>query len=152
MIMVPDRCGILLQRQSQTLVLRSPRQRLESTNTEKSADAGTQWQKDNNFAILTMKQNCEPEVVDIIGLTRNANDVYNELKAKYEGKSVTDLGAVLANVIRLIYDDRTSTINEQVVDFDLRATLARGFSDKLKAFGEALKRGVGPVDKNSYVL
>ena len=67
--------------------------------------------------IISMKRNCEPEVVDIIGQSRNANDAYKELRAKYEGKTVTDLGAILANVVRLMYDDRNSTIEEHVTEF-----------------------------------
>ena len=67
-----------------------------------------------------MKCNCEPEVVDIIGLSRSANDAYNEFKAKYEGKTVTDLGAILANVVRLMYDDRNNTIEEHITEFDKR--------------------------------
>ena len=43
----------------------------------KSADAKvTHWRRDNNFAILTMKRNCENEAVDVIGLARTANEAY----------------------------------------------------------------------------
>jgi len=52
--------------------------------------------------ILTMKGNCEPEVIDTIGLTRNAHDSYHELKA---------------NIVRLNFDDRTTTIEELVSKF-----------------------------------
>jgi len=74
-----------------------------------------------------------------IGLTRSALEAYTKLKAKYEGKTVTDLGAVA----RFTFDDRTTTIDEHVVEFDrrwsfMKATLAGVFSDKLKDFGEAL--------------
>lgn len=70
--------------------------------TGKSTDDGKKalmWRRNNNFAILIMKRNCEPDVLDTIGLTRSTHEAYNELKAKYEGKTITDLGAVLANVI-----------------------------------------------------
>jgi len=114
---------------------------------EKSTDTGKKgiiWRRDNSFAILAMKRNCETKVIDTIGLTRSAHEAYTELKAKYEGKTVTDLGAVLANIVRFTFDDRTTTIDEHVAEFDqrwnfMKGTLASGgFSDKVKDFGEAL--------------
>jgi len=63
------------------------------------------WQGDNNFVILTLRWNCQPEVIDTIGLARNAHDVCKELKAKCEGK--TNLRAVLANIVHFIFDNRT---------------------------------------------
>ena len=103
------------------------------------------WRRDNNFAILTMKRNCEPEAVDLIGLARSAHEAYKELKAKYEGKTVTDLGAIIANIMRLVFDDRKGTIEEHVGEFEkrwrfMRATLSAGFTDKTKEFSEALQK------------
>ena len=111
-------------------------------STDDSKKALT-WRQDNNFAILTMKRNCELNVLDAIGLTRSAHEVYIELKAKYEGQTVTDLGAVLANIMRFTYDDRNSTIEEHVTEFDkrwnfMKGTLAGSFIDKVKEFGDAL--------------
>ena len=57
---------------------------------KKSSDTGKsalQWKRDNNFAIVTMKRNCEPGAVEIIGLSRGANGAFKELQAKYEGKA-----------------------------------------------------------------
>jgi len=90
-----------------------------------------------------MKRNCEPEIIDTIGLTKSAHEAYTELKAKYEGKTLTDLGAVLANVVRFTFDDRTITIEEHVAEFYrrwnfMKGTLAGGLSAKVKDFGEAL--------------
>jgi len=85
----------------------------------KSADTKVkQWRRDNNFAILTMKRNCESEAVDVIELARTANEAYLELQAKYEGKTISTLGALLINVIKTSYDDRTQTIEEHISDFD----------------------------------
>ena len=118
-------------------------------STIKAEKAGNKdlikWRRDNNFAILTMKRNCEPEAVDLIGLARSAHEAYKELKAKYEGKTVTDLGAIIANVIRLVFDDRKGTIEDHVGEFEkrwgfMRATLSAGFTDKTKEFGEALQK------------
>jgi len=65
-----------------------------------------------------MKRNCEREAVDVIGLARTANEVYLELQAKYEGKKISTLGALLINVIKTSYDDRTQTIEEHISDFE----------------------------------
>lgn len=61
-----------------------------ATGKARDVDAKA-WKKGNNFTILTMKRNCEKEVVDIIGLARTVNEAYEELKAKFEGKIVTTL-------------------------------------------------------------
>jgi len=104
-----------------------------------------------------MKRNCEPEIIDTIRLTRSAHEAYNELKVKYKGKTVTDLGAVLANTVRFTYDDRTTTIDEHVAEFDkrrsfMKATLAGGFDDKVKGFGEALTLLAKPDQANAEFL
>lgn len=61
-----------------------------------------------------MKRNYEPEAIEIIGLAGSANKACKELQAKYKGKTVTDLGAILANVIQLTFDDRKQTIEEKM--------------------------------------
>ena len=92
-----------------------------------------------------MKRNYEPEVVSIIGLCENVNEAFKELLAKFEGKTVTDLGAVLSNIIRLIFDDRNVTIDEHISGYEkrwnfMRSTLDGDFDTDLKEFGEALKK------------
>ena len=68
--------------------LRSWRLWREKTRTQilgKGKSAST-WQKDNNFAILTMKRNCEPEVVNTIELVKTAKEAYDKLKPNMKGK------------------------------------------------------------------
>ena len=91
----------------------------DPTTKGKSSSSDTKlWRKDNNFAILTMKRNCEREVVDIIGLAETANEAYKALKASFEGKTVTTLGALLTGVIKFGYDDRAHSIEEHIIEFD----------------------------------
>lgn len=83
--------------------------------------------------------------MDLIGLARSAHEAYKELKEKYEGKTVTDLVAIIANVIRLVFDDRKETIEDHVGEFEkrwgfMRATLSAGFTDKTTEFGKALQK------------
>jgi len=90
-----------------------------------------------------MKGNCESKAVDIIRLASMANKAYLELQAKYEGKTISTLGALLINVIKTSYDDRTQTIEEHISDFDkkwsfIRSTLGGGIPDDLKDFGKIL--------------
>jgi len=90
-----------------------------------------------------MKRNCESESVDVIGLARTANEAYLELQAKYEGKTISTLGALLINVIKTSWNDRTQTIEEHISDFDkkwsfMRSTLEGGIPDDLKEFGKIL--------------
>jgi len=90
-----------------------------------------------------MKRNCESKAVDVIGLARTANKAYLELQAKYEGKTISTLGALLINVIKTSYNDRTQTIKEHISDFDkkwsfMRSTLGGGILDDLKEFSKIL--------------
>ena len=70
-----------------------------------------------------MKRNCERKVVDIIGLAETANEAYEALKASFEGKTVTTLGALLIDVIKYGYDDRAHPIEEHIVEFDKKMEL-----------------------------
>jgi hypothetical protein len=58
-----------------------------STTTKHETDAGSlksitarkEWVKANYFAILTMKKNCEIEVVSRFGFSKTAKEVYDGL-------------------------------------------------------------------------
>ena len=65
-----------------------------------------------------MERNCEPEAVDLIGLARSTHEAYKELQAKYEGKTGTFLAAIIANIIRLVFDDPKITIEDHVGAFE----------------------------------
>lgn len=102
-----------------------------------------EWTKANYFAILTMKKNCEISISAKIGITKDAHQAYKNLKANYEGKPVTDLGVLLASITKLTYDDRSSTIEEHIAEFERKwdftaATLSTGEFTK-KKFGNELK-------------
>ena len=90
-----------------------------------------------------MKRNCEREVVDVIGLAETAHEAYEALKASFEGKTVTTLGALLIGVIKFSYDDRTHSIEEHITEFDkkwgyMRSMLGGAIPDELKEFGKIL--------------
>ena len=81
----------------------------------------------------------------MIGLCENANEAYEELAAKFKVKTVTDLRAVLSNITRLIFDDRKTTIDEHIAEYEkrwnfMRSTLNGDFDADIKEFGEALKK------------
>jgi hypothetical protein len=75
-----------------------------------------EWTKANYFALLTMKKNCGEEPLTKFELARKAHDAYRALKSQYEGKTVPELGAVLANVIRTTHDDGQNTIDEHITE------------------------------------
>src|ERR1700761_2062283 len=58
---------------------------------------------------------------------------------------ITDLGAVLAGVLRLTYNDREATIEEHITTFDkkwafMKSTVSSGeFDEHTKTFGVPLK-------------
>ncbi|RPB25732.1 hypothetical protein L211DRAFT_847536 [Terfezia boudieri ATCC MYA-4762] len=82
-----------------------------------------------------MGTNCEPSALSKIGITKDAHQAYKNLKAHFEGKTVTDLGVLLASIVKLSYDDR-STIEHYIEEFEwkldfMKATLSTGeFSKK----------------------
>lgn len=95
-----------------------------------------------------MKRNCEPEAIRIIGLARSTHDAYNSLKARFEGKTITDLGIILGGITRCTYDDRKQTIDEHIDEYEKRwnfmdATLTAEIGEedeKLKYFAESLTK------------
>ena len=85
--------------------------------TEKFSHAGSQndpekellekgdWTKYNFFAIMTMKNNNEAEVVTRFRLCRLASEAYRIFRSLYKGKTLIDLGTILANVTKLELND-----------------------------------------------
>ena len=94
---------------------------------------------------LTIINNCEPEVRAQIGSFPTAKEAYDELKKAYEGKSVTELGALMKSVTRMNFDDRKITIQEHIADFGrawntFTAITARLDLTKDDGFGTALQQ------------
>ena len=118
-------------------------------------DANTQrLKRDSDFAIFTSKKNCEPNGVRILCLTRYANEAYNELRAKLEGNTIPDLGAVLSSIPRLTSNDRNRTVGKHIAEVDkgynfVRATSSGptpGEDKDAKECGEGLSKPM----QNSY--
>jgi hypothetical protein len=92
-----------------------------------------------------MKKNCKDELLAKFELEKNASDAYIVLKSHYEGKTVTDIGAVLANINKYTYNDRAMTIEEHITEYErhwnfMKATLDDSdFPDKAKEFRKHLK-------------
>jgi hypothetical protein len=67
-------------------------QKPTTVTTKYETEAGSSKRiKANYFAVLTMKKNCETEVVSRFGLSKTAKEVYDELRALYGGKTVAEL-------------------------------------------------------------
>ena len=99
------------------------------------------WIKANNFALLKMKKNMEADVAIQIENERLAKEAYSVLKSLYAGKTVTDLGAVIAQVIKMVFDDRKLTIDEHIREYEQKWSnllATANAADKQKAFAEAL--------------
>ena len=79
-----------------------------------------EWLKADKFALLTMQKNCESEPLAKIEMCTTAKDAYEALKSQYEGKTATDIGTIIHDVFRMTYDDRTTTINDHITDYDKR--------------------------------
>jgi hypothetical protein len=93
-----------------------------------------------------VEKNCEDEPLAKFELEKNASDAYIVLKRHYEGKTVTDIGAVLANVIKYTYDDRAMAIEEHITECErcwnfMKATIGNSdFPNKEKEISKYLVR------------
>jgi len=91
-----------------------------------------------------MKNNCELEVRARIGSFQKAKDAFEGLKKAYEGKSITELGALMKNVTRLSFDDRKTSIQDHIAEYGRAwntfvAITARLDLSKDDGFGESLQ-------------
>ena len=100
-----------------------------------------EWTKANYFAVLTMRSHCELKELSKIRITEDAAQTYKNLKARYEGKTVTGLRVLLSSITKHEYDDRTQTVEEHIEntwDF-MRTVLLTGECSK-QVFGSSLKK------------
>ena len=80
------------------------------------------------------------------GLSRQAHEAYVILKTEFEGKTLTDIGPVLTGVIKLEFDDRKTTIEEHISEYErwwnfmISSLNGSEFSGEKKGFGEGLTR------------
>ena len=107
-------------------------------------DAKQMWKDVNGVVKLTIINNCEPEVWARIGSFPKAKEAYDELKKAFEGKSVTELGALMKSVTRMTFDDRKSLIQEHIAEYgrawnSFVAITARLDLTTDKGFGTALQ-------------
>jgi len=110
----------------------------------KEEDDWQMWDDANGVAKLTIINNCEIEVQARIGSFQKAKDAYDELKKAYEGKSVTELGALMKSVTRLAFDDWKLSIQDYIADYGMAwntfvAITARLDLKNDDGFGEGLK-------------
>ena len=117
-----------------------------------------QWREANVVALLTIKKNCDEEVRARIGGFREAKEAYEELKKAYEGKSVTELGALMKSVTRMHFDDRKTTIQDHIAEYgrawnSFVAITARLDLTNDKGFGTGLQHiAKGELAKVEFLL
>ena len=105
-----------------------------------------EWSRANSFALFTMRTNCEAEPLSKLGLVESSNEAYKALVAHYEGKTITDIGTLIDQVMKMNFDDRATTIEEHIGEFErnwsfMRATITNGnFPDNLKTDGDWMKK------------
>ena len=77
-----------------------------------------EWKRANYFCMLVMCKNAEEEPHNKISLFKDAHQGYQALQSAYEGKTVTDLGTVVNEVMKITYDDRSTTIEDHISNYD----------------------------------
>jgi len=88
-------------------------------------DATQEWQDGNDFALLTIFQNCEENVRTKIETCELASEAWKELKdtyeckTTYEGKSNTEFWALYEGLRKIKFNDRKETIEEHINNFEV---------------------------------
>ena len=73
-----------------------------------------EWKRVNYFCMLVMCKKAEEEPHNKISLFKDAHKVYKALQSAYEGKTVTDVGIVVNEVMIITYDDNSTTIEKHI--------------------------------------
>ena len=92
-----------------------------------------EWQRANYFCVLLMYKNAEDEPHNKISLFKDAAQAYKALRSAYEGKTVTDLGTVVNEVMKITYDDRSTTIEKHINTYDKKWGFMRSTITGMKA-------------------
>ena len=104
------------------------------------------WSKADKFTAYAIGYNCEEEAASKLGIGISANKMYKGLVANYQGKTVTDMGGLIRNVVRMNFDYRTHTIDEHIGEFErnwnfIRTTIGSGkFPDNMKEDEDWMKK------------
>jgi hypothetical protein len=67
-----------------------------------------------------MRKNCEEAVFSKFWMKRTAKAVWDTLKSLYEGNTVIDYGTLLCSISKLTYNDRESTIEAHISEYERR--------------------------------
>jgi hypothetical protein len=72
----------------------------------------------NALAILTIRKNCSEDVKSRFGVLESASDIWEELKRAFERKTVTEYYSLLASINNYPSDDRTTTLNTYITEYE----------------------------------
>ena len=90
------------------------------TTVQPEAETVTRWQMANIIALLTIRKNMKEHLRIRIANLRTASIAFNTIREMFEEKTKTEYYCILNNVIQLPFDDRTTTIENFIEDFDKR--------------------------------
>jgi len=117
----------------------SPSTSAAATETATIENDIRKWQRANDLALAFMIQNSEGTAESIILMEDNAHTAWESLREQYEGKTRANLTALLHAVIKLQFDNRVSTIDEHINEFQIRwarlASTVAGSTDTTKSAG-----------------
>lgn len=91
-----------------------------------------EWQRANYLCILLICQNAEDEPHVKISLFKDAVQAYKVLRSAYERKTVTNLGTVVNEVMKITYDDQSTTIEEHMNNYDKTCGFMRSTRTRMK--------------------
>ena len=101
------------------------------------------WKDADAAALLTIEKNCEENIQARIGNCVTAAEEYKELKKAYEGRTMTEFYALLESLTSIPFDDRTTSINEHISNYERTwnsfvGVISRADLSKDNGFGKGL--------------
>jgi len=84
---------------------------------QKPLNNAEEWLGGNNYIILIILKNSEPQVRSWAGTIEKAKDAWNELKKAYQGRTATEFHALLDSLY-VHYDDRKTTISDHIAAYE----------------------------------
>jgi hypothetical protein len=95
-----------------------------SSETESILTKAQSWEKANLTICLLLAKNCE-DVCRHIDSIEDAAECWKALQELYEGKTITDHSILLASFTKFSFDDRSSTINQHILEYERRWNIMR---------------------------
>lgn len=110
-----------------------------------------EWENGNDFALLTMFNNCEDNVRSKTEICELAREAWKVLKDAYEGKTTAESWALYEGLRKIQSDDRKESIVEHINNFELNWNRFAGIMTRVDENNRTIT-GLGDITKANFLL